>query len=61
MTDLNADQNMYTPLEYLVSKREGQMEERAKIVEYLMMLAEEHKDQWLAAVSVAIECGAHQE
>jgi len=61
MTDLNADQNMYTPLEYLVSKREGQMEEREKIAEYLIRLAEEHKDQWLAAIAISIECGAHQE
>jgi hypothetical protein len=59
VTDLSADQSMYTPLEYLIVKQKSKLEERDKIAEYLMKTAEEHNDQWLGIIAISIKCGEH--
>lgn len=59
MPDSKHDQNMYTPLEYLVSKKEGQMEEREKTIEFLMKSAELHGNHLLGLMAIKIYAGEH--
>lgn len=59
MSDSNHDQNMYIPLEYLVSKKEGQMEERERIIEFLMKSAELHGNHLPGLLAIKIYAGDH--
>ena len=59
MSDSNHGQNMYTPLEYLVSKKEGQMEERERIIEFLMKNAEANNSLLIGVMAIQIYAGEH--
>ena len=59
MPDSKHDQNMYTPLEYLVSKKEGQMEERERIIEFLMKNAEANNSLLIGVMAIQIYAEEH--
>ena len=50
---------MYTPLEYLVSKKEGQMEERERIIEFLMKNAEANNSLLIGVMAIQIYAEEH--
>ena len=60
MTNLDDDEETGVSLDYLIGKRNGKLEERTKIVEYLRQMAKTYDNSTLITVAFSVEAGAQE-